>query len=236
MTPIAVDNHIPYNNQEDTLTPHHTTREGYNRELYAPSQTQSHKTDTIELDFYSTISRHATPYKPITVSTNHYHTPIQTRQSHSAGRSVKKSNNSTYSEDEGVVMTSESDSSVSQYPTYENRDSIMAARQPPPSAGRYPVVTDNNSTARSESQNHHSVVRSQNGGQQDNRKPSFEYTKYSWDKTANTGSSFNRYSNYSQPMDETRYFHSMSTANGQNFGMCLMRLRPIRGIRVTCLS
>ena len=142
MTPI--DNQVIYSNHEDTtLTDRYTAaREGqnHNRELYASSNPQPLRADTLELDFYSTISRHATPYKPISVSTTHnYHTPAITRQSHSAGRSGKRSNNSTYSEDEGVVMTSESDSSVSQYPTYENRDSILAARQRPLSNGRFPT-------------------------------------------------------------------------------------------------
>ena len=227
MTPI--DNQVIYSNHEDTtLTARYTAaREGqnHNRELYASSNPQPLRADTLELDFYSTISRHATPYKPISVSTTHnYHTPAITRQSHSAGRSGKRSNNSTYSEDEGVVMTSESDSSVSQYPTYENRDSILAARQRPLSNGRFPTnaADAHNSNTRSESQHYSSAaIKSQHGGN-DSRKANFDYTKYSWDKTP-IGSSYNRYADYTQPTDKASYLHTASAVNEQHFGRCIIR-------------
>lgn len=100
-----------------TQTPHYTARIKYNnnRELYAPScRPASNLNAAIELDFYSTATRQAVPYNPV---------PQYTADTKTARASVPRQQYSNvYSEDEGIVINSESDSSVSQFATYDNRE------------------------------------------------------------------------------------------------------------------
>lgn len=242
-TPVTIST-IAYNNRQDMTTPHYTSRVQHNnnqgRGLYAPVQrTPANNNEVIGLDFYSTLTRSSAAQKPISVSThNHHMTPqSQPRQSQSSGqeRTRGKHHNTTYSEDEGVVMTSESDSSVSQYPMYENRDSIIAANQQSQYAGRRNVTQEPRSrkpvSAHESQTNNVSVYqcnilkpaiqsRSNNSHSQSRRRDNFDYTKYSWDRTRDAGGSYLYYtSDYSrQQMDRTGNFPTLSTTYAPTFG------------------
>lgn len=133
---------------------HYSTRTQYNRnrELYAPSsRTLTNQNDPLRLDFYSGSTRKAVPYNP-----NQTITPTHSVSRHKASH--------VYSEDEGIVVNSESDSSVSQFASYENREKYLIAAPPNQVLhrepySRYPV-----------------------SGRKDTA-PGFEYTRYTWNPT-----------------------------------------------------
>ena len=108
-----------------------STRTKYNRnkELYAPSSRTATTPDTLELDFYSSTTRPVAPYR--TETYQYGKSTYNNKQEHgNTSRSVTRSQYSNaYSEDEGIVVNSESDSSVSQFATYDNRSNYTVPGQ-----------------------------------------------------------------------------------------------------------
>lgn len=116
--PPQYDSVMQYNEP----SPHYSARIKYNRnrELYAPTRTATHPHGTDQLGFYSSSTRQAIPY-----NTQPNHKPDNTTM-----RSVTRSiYNHVYSEDEGIVVNSESDSSGSQFATYDKQDTRSAPGQ-----------------------------------------------------------------------------------------------------------
>lgn len=86
--------------------------------------------NTSELDFYSSSTRHAVPYVTSSHKYPPNHHPVGTSKPKVSRDAGNMFHNTICSEDEGIVVNSESDSSMSQFASFDTRELCAVTGQP----------------------------------------------------------------------------------------------------------